>query len=82
MSRAGRARADHGSAAGGVCHSDLHFARNEWGMTQYPVVPGGRHGIACEIETIRMDQINEAYERMLRSEVKHRFVIYMASLKG
>lgn len=24
----------------GVCHSDLHTARNDWGMTQYPVVPG------------------------------------------
>jgi len=24
----------------GVCHSDLHFAKNEWGMTIYPVVPG------------------------------------------
>lgn len=24
----------------GVCHSDLHFARNEWGMTNFPVVPG------------------------------------------
>lgn len=24
----------------GVCHSDLHFARNEWGMTVFPVVPG------------------------------------------
>lgn len=24
----------------GVCHSDLHFAKNDWGMTQYPVVPG------------------------------------------
>src|SRR5690349_8239135 len=24
----------------GVCHSDLHFARNEWGFTQYPCVPG------------------------------------------
>ena len=24
----------------GVCHSDLHFARNEWGMTLYPIVPG------------------------------------------
>src|ERR1044071_3388601 len=24
----------------GVCHSDLHFARNEWGMSQYPIVPG------------------------------------------
>ena len=24
----------------GVCHSDLHTARNEWGGTTYPVVPG------------------------------------------
>ncbi|MGO2008512.1 NAD(P)-dependent alcohol dehydrogenase [Vreelandella alkaliphila] len=24
----------------GVCHSDLHFARNDWGMSQFPVVPG------------------------------------------
>lgn len=24
----------------GVCHTDLHFARNDWGMTMYPVVPG------------------------------------------
>jgi len=24
----------------GVCHSDLHFAHNDWGMTVYPVVPG------------------------------------------
>ena len=24
----------------GVCHSDLHFARNEWGFTEYPCVPG------------------------------------------
>lgn len=42
----------------------------------------GRHGIACEIEKIRMDQINEAYERMLKSDVKYRFVIDMASLKS
>lgn len=24
----------------GICHSDLHFARNDWGITVYPVVPG------------------------------------------
>jgi len=24
----------------GVCHTDIHFAQNDWGMTQYPVVPG------------------------------------------
>ncbi|MCB9844456.1 MAG: NAD(P)-dependent alcohol dehydrogenase [Phycisphaeraceae bacterium] len=42
----------------------------------------GEHNIACDIEMIRIQQINEAYERMLRSDVKYRFVIDMASLKG
>ena len=39
-----------------------------------------KHNITSEIEMIRMDQINEAYERMLKSDVKYRFVIDMASL--
>ncbi len=39
-------------------------------------------GIAADIELIRIQQINEAYERMLRSDVKYRFVIDMASVKG
>jgi uncharacterized zinc-type alcohol dehydrogenase-like protein len=38
------------------------------------------HGIASDIELIRMDQINEAYERQLRSDVRYRFVIDMATL--
>jgi uncharacterized zinc-type alcohol dehydrogenase-like protein len=38
------------------------------------------HGIAAEIEMIPIQQINEAYERMLRSDVKYRFVIDMKSL--
>jgi len=42
----------------------------------------GKHDVACDIELIRMQQINEAYERMLKSDVKYRFVIDMASLKG
>ena len=42
----------------------------------------GQHDVVCDIELIRMDQINEAYERMLRSDVKYRFVIDMASLKA
>ncbi|SAL09948.1 NAD(P)-dependent alcohol dehydrogenase [Caballeronia telluris] len=42
----------------------------------------GKHGITSDIEMIRMDQINEAYERMLKSDVKYRFVIDMASLAG
>ena len=32
-------------------------------------------GITCMIETIPIDQVNEAYERMLRSDVRYRFVI-------
>jgi uncharacterized zinc-type alcohol dehydrogenase-like protein len=38
------------------------------------------HGIVCDIETIPMNEINEAYERMLKSDVKYRFVIDMATL--
>ncbi|MFT4197433.1 MAG: NAD(P)-dependent alcohol dehydrogenase [Pseudoxanthomonas sp.] len=39
-----------------------------------------RHGIVSDIELIDMADINRAYERMLRSDVKYRFVIDMASL--
>lgn len=41
----------------------------------------GKHNITSDIELIRAQQINEAYERMLRSDVKYRFVIDIASLK-
>ena len=42
----------------------------------------GQHGITSDIEMIRIQGINEAYERMLKSDVKYRFVIDMASLRG
>jgi alcohol dehydrogenase (NADP+) len=38
------------------------------------------HGITSDIEMIRMDQVNEAYERLLRGDVRYRFVIDMGSL--
>ena len=41
----------------------------------------GEHGITSDIETIMIQDINAAYERMLKSDVKYRFVIDMASLK-
>ena len=41
----------------------------------------GEHGIVSDIEIIKMQEINEAYERMLKSDVKYRFVIDMASLE-
>jgi alcohol dehydrogenase (NADP+) len=40
----------------------------------------GQHGITADIELIRMDEIEAAYQRMLKSDVKYRFVIDMASL--
>jgi uncharacterized zinc-type alcohol dehydrogenase-like protein len=40
----------------------------------------GRHGIVADIEMIKMDEINTAYERMLKGDVKYRFVIDLASL--
>ena len=41
----------------------------------------GEHGITSDIELIPIQKINEAYERLVRSDVKYRFVIDMASLK-
>jgi uncharacterized zinc-type alcohol dehydrogenase-like protein len=39
------------------------------------------HGVASDVEVIPIQQINEAYGRMLKSDVRYRFVIDMASLK-
>ena len=39
------------------------------------------HGIVSDIEVVRMQDVNDAYERVVRSDVKYRFVIDMASLK-
>ncbi|PWK27678.1 putative zinc-type alcohol dehydrogenase-like protein [Arcicella aurantiaca] len=41
----------------------------------------GKHNITSDIELIDMQDINNAYERMLKGDVKYRFVIDMASLK-
>ena len=112
----------------GVCHSDLHTARNDWGWTTYPIFPGheiiGRVrevgarvtrfkagdavGVGCmvdscrqckpceqgegpyckegstfsDVEVIRAQEINAACGRMLKSDVKYRFVLDVAALKG
>ena len=39
------------------------------------------HDVASEIEVIEPDYINEAYERVLASDVRYRFVIDTASLR-
>jgi uncharacterized zinc-type alcohol dehydrogenase-like protein len=42
----------------------------------------GEHNIVSDIETIRIDEINTAYERLLKNDVRYRFVIDIASLKA
>jgi len=42
----------------------------------------GEHGITSDVEVIPIQKLNEAYERMLKSDVKYRFSIDMATLKG
>src|SRR5262245_34639982 len=46
----------------GVCHSDLHMARNEWGQTEYPLVPG--HEIVGQVT-----DIGKAVERYRAGDV-------------
>src|SRR5579871_3298463 len=42
----------------------------------------GQHGITSDVEVIPIQKVNEAYERLLKSDVKYRFAIDMASLKS
>ena len=64
----GKRRSFAGSMIGGIA------------QTQEMLDFCAEHGITCDIETIAPDQINEAYERMLKSDVRYRFVIDMATL--
>lgn len=52
------------------------------GETQEMLDFCGAHSIVADIELIDISQINEAYERLLKGDVKYRFVIDMASLKS
>lgn len=52
------------------------------GETQEMLDFCAEHNIAADIELINIDQINEAYERLLKGDVRYRFVIDMASLKN
>ncbi|MCX5660834.1 MAG: NAD(P)-dependent alcohol dehydrogenase [Planctomycetota bacterium] len=42
----------------------------------------GKHNITADVEVIPIQKVNEAYERLLKSDVKYRFCIDMASLKA
>jgi alcohol dehydrogenase (NADP+) len=39
-----------------------------------------KHGVTCDIEVVPIQKVNEAYGRVLKSDVRYRFVIDMASL--
>jgi len=58
-----------GSAIGGVAE------------TQQMLDHCGKHGIVADVERIPIQKINEAYDRMVRNDVKYRFVVDLASLK-
>ncbi len=42
----------------------------------------GEHNITCDVEVIPIQKVNEAYDRLLKSDVKYRFSIDMASLQS
>src|SRR5437588_3408252 len=66
----GRRRSFSGSMIGGIPETQemLDFC--------------GKHNITADIEVIPIQKVNEAYERLLKSDVKYRFSIDMASLKS
>ena len=66
----GRRRAVAGSVIGGIAETQemLDFC--------------GKHAIGCDVEVIPMQDINKAYDRMLKSDVRYRFVIDMGTLKN
>jgi uncharacterized zinc-type alcohol dehydrogenase-like protein len=42
----------------------------------------GKHDITADVEMIEIQNINEAYERMIKSDVKYRFVVDMRLLNA
>lgn len=51
------------------------------GETQEMLDFCSKHGIACDIEIVPIQKVNEAYQRVLKSDVRYRFVIDMATLR-
>jgi uncharacterized zinc-type alcohol dehydrogenase-like protein len=66
-----------------LLHGARNLARSNIGgirETQEMLDFCGEHDITSDVEVIRMQDVNDAYERMLKSDVKYRFSIDMASL--
>jgi alcohol dehydrogenase (NADP+) len=71
--------------AGRLIHGNKRIAGTNIGgipETQKMLDYCGEHGITADIELIKMQDINEAYKRMVKNDVKYRFVIDMSSLKA
>ncbi|CAH2798889.1 MAG: Alcohol dehydrogenase (EC [uncultured Paraburkholderia sp.] len=64
----------------GVCHSDLHQARNEWKNTVYPVVPG--HEIVGRVTAVGPQVLEVQGRRPRRRELPRRFVPHLCELRG
>ena len=89
-----RREPDAGGCAGeaicGVLRSRLIFGRRSLSgspiggiaETQEMLDFCGEHNITADVEVIPIQKVNEAYERLLKSDVKYRFSIDMASLKS
>ncbi|WP_448638950.1 hypothetical protein [Geodermatophilus sp. URMC 63] len=69
MSLIGGRRSFAGSMIGGIAE------------TQEMLDVCAEHGIGAEVEVIAADHVNEAYERVLGSDVRYRFVIDAATLR-
>lgn len=72
-------------AAGSVIHKRKSLAGSLIGgiaETQEMLNFCGEHGIAADVEMIKMNQINEAFQRLIKNDVHYRFVIDMRSLKS
>ncbi len=50
--------------------------------TQEMVDFRGQHNITADVKVIPIQKVNEAYERLLKSDVRYRFALDMASLKS
>ena len=53
-----------------------------WSATRVPIQTRFPTHLAADVELIPIQKINEAYQRMIKGDVKYRFVVDMKSLKG
>ena len=79
----------------GVCHSDIHQARNEWGDSTYPMVSScgsirqthemldfsAKHDLSANVEMVKVQEINQAFERTQNGDVRYQFVSDLDSLR-